>query len=50
MIIGGSSLKQLEKTLTACEEGPLEPEVAKKIQGIWEMVKSESLIDIYHRD
>lgn len=50
VIIGASSLKQLQETLTACEEGPLEPEVVKKIQDTWKLVKDEAPIDNYHRD
>ena len=39
MIVGASSSQQLEKTLTACEAGPLPAELFKAIEGIWEGAK-----------
>ena len=39
VVIGASSPQQLEKTLIACEAGPLPMELAKAIEGVWEGAK-----------
>lgn len=39
MIITASSAEQLEKTLTACEAGPLPEEVAQVVDEVWESAK-----------
>jgi aflatoxin B1 aldehyde reductase len=45
VIIGASSLKQLEQTLEALEAGPLSDTAIKGIDGIWEKVKPDALLD-----
>ncbi|MCJ1285308.1 hypothetical protein MMC26_004648 [Xylographa opegraphella] len=45
IILGGSRPAQLEQTLQALHEGPLKPEIAKKIDSVWEAVKHEAPID-----
>ena len=39
VIIGASSPKQLETTLTACEKGPLPKNLADAVNGVWENAK-----------
>lgn len=39
MIITASSPEQLDKTLTACEAGPLPEEVAQVVDSVWETAK-----------
>jgi len=45
IILGGSKPAQLEETLKAIQDGPLKPEIAKKIDSVWEAVKHEAPID-----
>ncbi|MCJ1394325.1 hypothetical protein MMC18_007203 [Xylographa bjoerkii] len=45
IILGGSRPAQLEETLKALQEGPLKPEIAEKIDLVWEAVKHEAPID-----
>lgn len=49
VIVGASSIKQLEGTLEGLEHGPLPQEAAKKIDGLWEGVKGEAPVDNFHR-
>ncbi|KAK9489575.1 Aldo/keto reductase [Lipomyces doorenjongii] len=48
IIIGASTTAQLEETLDALEDGPLEEEVVAKIEGIWSMVEKDAPLDNYH--
>lgn len=41
VILGMSSLEQLEQNLTATEEGPLEPAVVQAFDQAWHMVAHE---------
>ena len=45
IILGGSRPAQLEQTLKALQDGPLKPEIAKKIDLVWDAVKHEAPID-----
>lgn len=45
IIVGASSLKQLEQTLEGLSHGPLPTEVVAKIDAIWETVKSAAPLD-----
>ncbi|KIW62956.1 hypothetical protein PV04_09841 [Phialophora macrospora] len=47
VVIGASRITQLEQTLAALRRGPLPEAVQKRIAGIWEMVKHESILDSY---
>ena len=49
IIIGASRHQQLLETLRAIEDGPLEASIAKKIDEVWDLVKDQAPIDIYHR-
>ncbi|PVH70431.1 Aldo/keto reductase [Cadophora sp. DSE1049] len=49
LVFGASSLKQMNETLGAYEEGPLSTEIVKKVEEIWELVKDEAPIDNFHR-
>ena len=48
IIIGATSLEQLEQTLAGIEKGPVSEEAAKAIEEIWEGVKDESVLDMIH--
>lgn len=48
LVIGASSVEQLEQTLDALEEGPLSNEALEMIDGIWELVKADAPFDNYH--
>ncbi len=39
MIIGASSLAQLEENLKICQAGPLEEGLVKLVDGLWEKIK-----------
>lgn len=45
IIIGASSINQLEQTLKSIEDGPLDAAIAKKVDEIWEHVKDEAPVD-----
>ncbi|KAG9579372.1 Aldo/keto reductase, partial [Aureobasidium melanogenum] len=47
IIVGASSLKQLEQTLEGLSHGPLPAEVVAKIDGIWETIKEAAPLDNY---
>lgn len=49
VIVGASSIKQLEGTLEGLQHGPLPNEAAKKINELWEDVKGEAPVDNFHR-
>lgn len=42
IIVGASSTRQLEQTLTSLEDGPLHPAIAAKVDQVWELVKDEA--------
>ncbi|CZR52810.1 related to aldehyde reductase (GliO) [Phialocephala subalpina] len=48
VIVGASKAAQLEETLKAVEDGPLEDSIAKRASGIWAKVKDEAPLDNYH--
>jgi aflatoxin B1 aldehyde reductase len=48
IIVGASSVKQLEETLEGLERGPLSDKAAKAIDGVWEMVKHEAPLDNFN--
>lgn len=48
LIIGASSIDQLKQTLEGSNAGPLSPEIAKKIDGVWDTIKHEAPLDNYH--
>lgn len=48
MQIGASRGSQLEETLRAIEDGPLDENIAKRVDKVWELVKDEAPIDNYH--
>jgi len=49
VIVGASSLKQLEQTLEGLKAGPLPEEAVKKIDQIWTKIEHEAPLDNYHR-
>ena len=49
IIIGANSLEQLEQTLAGIEGGPVSEAAAKAIDGIWDGVKSEAVLDLIHQ-
>ena len=48
MQIGASRGSQLEETLRAIEDGPLDNSIAKRVDKVWELVKDEAPIDNYY--
>lgn len=46
--IGASAVQQLNETLKSLDQGPLPEIVVTKIDRIWELVKDEAHVDIYH--
>lgn len=48
MQIGATRGSQLEETLRAIEDGPLDESIAKRVDKVWELVKDEAPIDNYH--
>jgi aflatoxin B1 aldehyde reductase len=49
IIIGATSLGQLEQTLKGIDSGPVSGEAARAIDGIWEGVKGEAVLDLIHQ-
>ena len=49
IIIGASSHKQLDQTLTGLEKGPLPESAVKGIDEIWETVKADAPMDNFTR-
>ncbi|CAI4065448.1 hypothetical protein SUVZ_09G0020 [Saccharomyces uvarum] len=47
VIIGGRSPSQISGALESISEGPLDPEIAKKIDEIWQLVKDEAPLNNY---
>lgn len=48
VVIGVSSIEQLELTLKGIEKGKLSEEAAKAIDGIWDSIKHEAPLDNFH--
>ena len=48
MQIGATRGAQLEETLRAIEDGPLDGVVAKRIDEMWELVQAEAPVDNYN--
>lgn len=48
VIVGASKAAQLEETLKAVEDGPLDESIAKRASDIWAKVKDEAPLDNYH--
>ncbi len=46
--IGATRGSQLEETLRAIEDGPLDENIAKRVDKIWELVKDEAPVDNYY--
>ena len=42
IIVGASSPHQLDQTLKALEDGPLDPAIVEKVEQIWELVKDDA--------
>jgi aflatoxin B1 aldehyde reductase len=40
-----STIEQLQETLVAIEKGPLDQEISRRIDSIWELVKNEAPLD-----
>jgi aflatoxin B1 aldehyde reductase len=49
IIIGATSLEQLEQTLAGIGKGPVSEEAAREIEEIWEGVKSEAVLDLINQ-
>ena len=47
MQIGATRGAQLEETLRAIEDGPLDESIATRINEVWELVHAEGLLDNY---
>jgi aflatoxin B1 aldehyde reductase len=47
IVVGASNAGQLEQTLEACARGPLSEGTVRRIEGIWEMVKEDAIVDNY---
>ena len=48
MQIGATRGSQLEETLKAIEDGPLDESIAKRVDKLWDMVKDDAPVDNYH--
>ena len=48
IIIGASSATQLQESLSAIEEGPLNEETAKRVDDLWAKIEHEAPGDYYH--
>jgi aflatoxin B1 aldehyde reductase len=49
LIIGASSIEQLEQTLKGIKNGPLSKKAVEGIDAIWEEIKHEAPLDNYSR-
>ena len=47
MQIGATRGAQLEETLRAIEDGPLDGRIAKRINEVWELVQAEAPVDSF---
>lgn len=48
VIIGASSVEQLEETFAALEQGPLSAAAAERIAQIWMLVEHDAVLDAFH--
>ncbi|PGH21420.1 hypothetical protein AJ80_03211 [Polytolypa hystricis UAMH7299] len=48
IIIGATKFEQLNQTLAGLKNGPLDAEVAAKIDAIWDNIKDDAPLDNYH--
>ena len=48
MQIGASRGSQLEETLRAIEDGPLDEDIVKRVDKIFDLVKAEAPVDNYY--
>ncbi|KAF2210829.1 hypothetical protein CERZMDRAFT_121672 [Cercospora zeae-maydis SCOH1-5] len=48
IVIGASSLEQLQETLNSIEGGPLSDTAVKRIDAVWDDIKHEAPLDNYH--
>lgn len=48
MILGAMTTKHLTSALSYLKDGPLEKEVVEEIDGIWESVKEEAILDNFN--
>jgi len=48
MIVGASTVEQVQQTLSYINDGPLPQEVLPLIEDIWQTVKHEAPLDNYH--
>lgn len=46
--IGATRGSQLEETLSSLGDGPLDENIAKRVDKVWELVKDEAPTDNYH--
>ena len=49
IIVGASSLQQLEQTLDGLKNGKLPESAAKRIDHVWKTIEHEAPLDNYHR-
>ncbi len=49
IIVGASSVEQLEQTLTGLERGPLSAQAVKGVEAVWDDVKHEAPLDNFTR-
>lgn len=49
IIVGASSIQQLEQTIAGLKNGKLPESAAKKIDHIWTTIEHEAPLDNYHR-
>ena len=49
IIVGASSLQQLEQTIAGLKNGKLPDSAAKKIDDIWSKIEHDAPLDNYHR-
>jgi aflatoxin B1 aldehyde reductase len=48
VILGASKVSQLEESLKAIEEGPLDAKTVARIEDVWKKVEGEAPLDNYH--
>jgi len=48
IILGASKVAQLQESLKAIEDGPLDAKTAKRVDALWDQVKDEAPIDNYN--
>ncbi|KAI3391565.1 hypothetical protein diail_7143 [Diaporthe ilicicola] len=45
VVVGASKLEQIEQTVEGLKRGPLKPEVVEAIDEVWELVKTDAIVD-----